>query len=107
MSMPNIPPVNADIDIDRDKSIDLLIASVAFQELALAHLVNAEAEKIQFVLGVICSKGHFNQCLIKQGSHAICGTGERTRTKERRHDITTATAQLHPKLNNEELILCR
>jgi len=59
MSMPNIPDVNADIDIDRDKSIDLLIASVAFQELALAHLVNAEAEKIQFVLGTLKESMHY------------------------------------------------
>lgn len=50
MSMENIMP---DIDIDRDKSIDLLLASIALEELALAHIVNSEAEKIQFVLGTL------------------------------------------------------
>jgi len=58
MSMPNIPDVKPDIDIDRDQSIDLLIASVAFEELGLAHLVNAEAEKIQFALGTIKETMH-------------------------------------------------
>ena len=58
MSMPNIPDVKPDIDIDRDQSIDLLIASVAFEELGLAHLVNAEAEKIQFVLGTLKESTH-------------------------------------------------
>jgi len=53
MSMPNIPNVTPDIDIDRDDAVNLLIASVAFEELALAHIVNAEAEKIQFVLGTL------------------------------------------------------
>ena len=51
--MPNIPDIKPDINIDRDKSIDLLIASVALEELALAHVVNSEAEKIQFVLGTL------------------------------------------------------
>ena len=55
MSMPNIPNVSPDIDIDRNDAINLLIASVAFEELALAHIVNAEAEKIQFVLGTLAS----------------------------------------------------
>ena len=53
MSMPTIPDIKPDINIDREKVIDLLIASVALEELGLAHIVNAEAEKIQFVLGTL------------------------------------------------------
>ena len=53
MSMPNIPDIKPDIDIDREKAIDLLIASVALEELGLSHIVNAEAEKIQYVLGTL------------------------------------------------------
>ena len=53
MSMPNIPDIKPEINIDREKSIDLLIASVALEELGLSHIVNAEAEKIQFVLGTL------------------------------------------------------
>jgi hypothetical protein len=53
MGMPNIPNVEANIDINREDVINLLLASIAFEELGLAHLVNAEAEKIQFVLGTL------------------------------------------------------
>jgi hypothetical protein len=53
MSYPNIPDVDATISITKADSINLLLASIAFEELALAHIVNAEAEKIQFVLGTL------------------------------------------------------
>ena len=50
MSMQFVPDVKPEIDMDRDKSIDLLLASIAFTELGLAHIIRAEAEKIQSVL---------------------------------------------------------
>lgn len=53
MSFPNIPDVDASVDISTEDSVNLLLASVAFEELGLAHLINAEAEKIQYVLGTI------------------------------------------------------
>ncbi|HDX9578045.1 TPA: HYR domain-containing protein [Bacillus pseudomycoides] len=39
--------------ISTGKSVPLLLASIAFEELALAHIMNAEAEKLQFVLGTL------------------------------------------------------
>lgn len=53
MSFPNIPDVTPVIDIDREDVINLLLVSIAFEELGLAHMINAEAEKIQFVLGTL------------------------------------------------------
>ncbi|OQB14150.1 MAG: hypothetical protein BWY15_01270 [Firmicutes bacterium ADurb.Bin193] len=53
MSFPNIPDVLPAIDIKTDQVINLLLASIAFEELGLAHIINAEAEKIQFILGTI------------------------------------------------------
>lgn len=53
MSFPNIPNVTPSIDIDREDVINLLLASIAFEELGLAHIINAEAEKIQAVLGTL------------------------------------------------------
>src|SRR4051794_36229881 len=53
MSFPNIPNVTPSIEITRQEVINLLLASIAFEELGLAHIINAEAEKIQFVLGTL------------------------------------------------------
>ena len=53
MSFPNIPNVTPSINIDRGDVINLLLASIAFEELGLAHIINAEAEKIQFALGTL------------------------------------------------------
>jgi hypothetical protein len=51
MSFPNLPAEMP--DLDRGDAINLLIASVAFEELALAHIINAEAEKIQYIVGTL------------------------------------------------------
>jgi hypothetical protein len=53
MSQPSIPNITPDISITRDDVINLLLASIAMEELGLAHIINAEAEKIQYVLGTI------------------------------------------------------
>lgn len=56
MSFPNIPDVSPDINLDINDVISLLLASIAFEELGLAHIINAEAEKIQSVLGTLCGQ---------------------------------------------------
>lgn len=53
MSFPNIPNVKPKIDITIEDSLNLLLASIAFEELGLSHVINAEAEKIQYVLGTL------------------------------------------------------
>lgn len=47
MSMPNIPDISPDIDLKREDVINLLLASIALEEIGLSHLLNAEGEKLQ------------------------------------------------------------
>lgn len=51
MSMPSFPPCGA--DITKDEALTMIIASIAMEELALSHIVNAEGEKLQYVLGTL------------------------------------------------------
>jgi len=53
MSMPSIPNLDPSINIDRNDALNIIISSIGLEELSLAHIVNAEAEKIQFALGML------------------------------------------------------
>ncbi|WEK55846.1 MAG: hypothetical protein P0Y55_07320 [Candidatus Cohnella colombiensis] len=56
MSQANIPNITPIISVTLGQVIPLLLSSIALEELALAHIVNAEAEKIQFVLGTLSTE---------------------------------------------------
>ncbi|MCP1145700.1 hypothetical protein [Lysinibacillus endophyticus] len=53
MSQPNVPNITPQISINRDDAINLLLASIAMEEIGLAHIINAEGEKIQYAIGTI------------------------------------------------------
>lgn len=49
MSIPQMP----DISSDRESAINALITSIAMEELAVAHILNAEGEKLQYFIGAL------------------------------------------------------
>lgn len=53
MSMPKIPDLNPSIDINLTDALSVIVASIGFEELGLAHIINAEGEKIQSFLGTL------------------------------------------------------
>ncbi|MFF2907592.1 hypothetical protein [Paenibacillus sp. NPDC057934] len=54
MSMPNIPDIKPEIILKRSEVINLLLTSIALEEISLSHIVNAEAEKLQKVIQEHC-----------------------------------------------------
>lgn len=50
MSFPQFPPAR---DLTRQDAVNLVISSIATEELALSHLINVEGEKIQYAIGLI------------------------------------------------------
>ena len=53
MSQANIPNITPSITITRDDALNLLLSSIAIEELGLGHIINAEAEKLQFAIGTL------------------------------------------------------
>jgi hypothetical protein len=45
--MPEIPNITPEIHLKREEVINLLLASIALEEIGLSHLINAEGEKLQ------------------------------------------------------------
>ncbi|GBF76870.1 hypothetical protein PA598K_05378, partial [Paenibacillus sp. 598K] len=53
MSQSNFPNITPVISISRDEAINLLLSSIALEELGASHIMNAEGEKLQYVLGTL------------------------------------------------------
>ncbi|MCY8512348.1 BclA C-terminal domain-containing protein [Bacillus atrophaeus] len=53
MSQPNFPNITPVVTLSRDDTINLLLSSIAMEELGMAHILNAEGEKIQYTLGTL------------------------------------------------------
>lgn len=53
MSTPNLPNITPSVSLTRDDAVNLIFSSIAMEELGLAHIINAEGEKIQYTLGTL------------------------------------------------------
>lgn len=51
MSMPTFPEHG--IDLTKEQAFHMLLGSIAMEELALSHIMNAEGEKLQYLLGTL------------------------------------------------------
>lgn len=60
MSMPTFP--EGGVSITKEQAFNMLLGSIAMEELALSHILNAEGEKLQYVLGTLpqAAKVHTN-----------------------------------------------
>lgn len=50
MSFPGIPDINPEINITREDAINLLLISIALEEISLADLIDAETQKVKCVV---------------------------------------------------------
>ena len=50
MSLPSFPVVNP--PIEREDAVNQILSSIAMEELGLSHILNAEGEKLQYILGI-------------------------------------------------------
>ena len=51
MSLPSFPKV--DPPIERENAVNQILSSIAMEELGLSHILNAEGEKMQYILGTL------------------------------------------------------
>ena len=51
MSLPSFP--TADPPIQREDAVNQILSSIAMEELGLSHILNAEGEKLQYILGTL------------------------------------------------------
>ena len=85
MSMPNIPDINPDITLCAEDAKNILLTSIGLEEIALSHILNAEAEKIQSYLGTLCgqkTKTEVGLCELQQLDEMVNATVNNVIKKE-------------------------
>lgn len=50
MTMPTVPNITPEIILKRNEVLNLLLTSIALEEIGLSHIINAEGEKIQKIV---------------------------------------------------------
>ena len=70
--MPKLPDIG-DVTISRGAAVNITLASIAMEELALAHILNAEGEKLQYFLGTLegSDPGEVTLCDIMAANESV------------------------------------
>ena len=90
MSLPSFPNITPKINICREDAINLIISSIALEEISLSQILDAESEKIKHVL-----------CMDKHKCADLCDIKEVNESAERMIDsITRLETLLQMKLSN-------
>ena len=55
MSLPTIPNITPQVTLNRCETINMLLSSIAMEEIGLSHILNAEGEKLQSILKYVCN----------------------------------------------------
>ncbi|RAT99119.1 hypothetical protein [Brevibacillus sp. Leaf182] len=50
MTMPTVPNITPEIILKRNEVLNLLLTSIALEEIGLSHIINTEGEKIQKIV---------------------------------------------------------
>lgn len=53
MSLPKVPDMNPNVTVDKADAINLILFSIGMEEIGLSSVINAEGEKMQYVLGTL------------------------------------------------------
>ena len=56
MSMPQFPPI--DSILSRDEAINAILTSIAMEETALSHIINADADRFYLDIEKAIKKGY-------------------------------------------------
>ena len=51
MSQPSLPAISP--PITREDALNMILLSIAMEEIGLSHIINSEGEKLQFILGTL------------------------------------------------------
>ena len=101
MSIPNIPQIPNVPCIPINVSLSLILVSIALEEIGLSHIINAEGEKIQGVVGAM-NGGHASICDVLAVNKSVSDTLRNVLKKEILLDVKPVEQNIIPYLESGE-----
>ena len=73
MSVPNIPNITPKICLKDDDVINLMLSSIALEEISLSHIMDAESQKlISYIEHHTCNPDYFDEiCIINRSIDSV------------------------------------